>query len=105
MTAQHPIVVGVDGSQSSLQAVSWAAQEAALRGAPLRVLFTSFYKPLFWLYAKPEIRDIKELKGKKIGTSGLGAAETLLREFLKKQGFQFDGVRAVLEIAPSSDTE
>ena len=63
--------------------VPTAAITAALRGAPLRVLFTSFDKPLFWLYARPEIRDLKELKGKKIGTSGLGAAETLLREFLK----------------------
>ena len=68
--------------------VPTAAITAALRGAPLRVLFTSFDKPLFWLYAKPEIRDIKGLKGKKIGTSGLGAAETLLREFLRKQGLE-----------------
>jgi ABC-type nitrate/sulfonate/bicarbonate transport system substrate-binding protein len=67
--------------------VPTAAITAALRGAPLRVMFTSFEKPLFWLYARPEIRDLKGLKGKKIGTSGLGAAETLLREFLKKQGF------------------
>jgi len=35
-----------------------------------------------------EIRDLKGLKGKKIGTSGLGAAETLLREYLKKQGLE-----------------
>ena len=68
--------------------VPTAAITAALRGAPLRVLFTSFDKPLFWLYAKPEIRDLKGLKDKKIGTSGLGAAETLLREFLKKQGLE-----------------
>jgi len=68
--------------------VPTAAITAALRGAPLRVLFTSFDKPLFWLYAKPEIRDLKGLKGKKIGTSGLGAAETLLREFLRKQGLE-----------------
>jgi len=68
--------------------VPTAAITAALRGAPLRVLFTSFEKPLFWLYAKPEIRDLKGLKDKKIGTSGLGAAETLLREFLKKQGLE-----------------
>ena len=42
MTAQHPIVVGVDGSQSSLQAVSWAAQEAALRSARLTLVTTMF---------------------------------------------------------------
>ena len=94
--------------------VPTAAITAALRGAPLRVLFTSFDKPLFWLYTRPEIRDVKELKGKKIGTSGLGAAETLLREFLKKQGFDVsrditllntgaDSVRYVSVVAGSTD--
>ncbi|WP_431920889.1 universal stress protein [Nonomuraea jabiensis] len=34
-----PIVVGVDGSAPSLQAASWAGQEAALRSAPLRMLY------------------------------------------------------------------
>jgi ABC-type nitrate/sulfonate/bicarbonate transport system substrate-binding protein len=55
--------------------VPTAAITAALRGAPLRALFTSFDKPLFWLYAKPEVA-ISRASKKKIGTSGLGAAET-----------------------------
>ncbi|WP_338682283.1 universal stress protein [Streptomyces acidiscabies] len=33
-----PVVVGVDGSESSLRAVDFAADEAALRGAPLRLV-------------------------------------------------------------------
>ncbi len=33
-----PIVVGVDGSAAALRAVKWAAREAALRGAPLRIV-------------------------------------------------------------------
>jgi len=36
--ASHPIVVGVDGSVSALHAVRWAAQEAALRRIPLRLV-------------------------------------------------------------------
>ncbi|MFE9454821.1 universal stress protein [Streptomyces sp. NPDC006739] len=36
--AHLPIVVGVDGSEPSLRAVEWAADEAALRGAPLRLI-------------------------------------------------------------------
>ena len=33
-----PIVVGTDGSAQSVQAVEWAAREAVLRGAPLRIV-------------------------------------------------------------------
>ena len=33
-----PIVVGTDGSVQALRAVEWAAKEAALRGAPLRIV-------------------------------------------------------------------
>ena len=94
--------------------VPTAAMTAALRGAPLRVLFTSFDKPLFWLYARSEIRDLNGLKGKKIGTSGLGAAETLLRELLKRRGLEVgrdvtllntgaDAVRWVSVVSGSTD--
>ncbi|WAM19351.1 universal stress protein [Rhodococcus sp. JS3073] len=41
MAADRPIVVGTDGSPSALQAVSWAAKEAALRNSPLTVLTTT----------------------------------------------------------------
>src|SRR6266568_3139480 len=36
--ASKPIVAGTDGSEESLRAVGWAAREAALRGAPLRIV-------------------------------------------------------------------
>ncbi|MDX3241346.1 universal stress protein [Streptomyces sp. ME18-1-4] len=39
-----PIVVGVDGSEPSLRAVDWAADEATLRGVPLRLVFASLWE-------------------------------------------------------------
>ncbi|KZF02489.1 hypothetical protein A2J03_28665 [Rhodococcus sp. EPR-157] len=38
MTNNAPIVVGVDGSGSSFDAVRWAARAAELRGAPLKLV-------------------------------------------------------------------
>ena len=38
-TTDQPVVVGVDGSEASLRAVDWAADEAALRGVPLHVVY------------------------------------------------------------------
>jgi len=39
--APGPIVAGVDGSEASLRALDWAADEAALRGVPLRLVHAS----------------------------------------------------------------
>ena len=36
--ASKPIVAATDGSEESLRAVDWAAREATLRGAPLRIV-------------------------------------------------------------------
>ncbi len=39
-----PLVVGVDGSDSSLQAVDWAAEEAARHGLRLRLVYASLWE-------------------------------------------------------------
>jgi ABC-type nitrate/sulfonate/bicarbonate transport system substrate-binding protein len=50
---------------------------------------------MFWLFGKSEIRSIKELKGKKVGVSGIGSGpDSLLREALRRNGLE--GGRDVL---------
>ncbi|MEU6379786.1 universal stress protein [Streptomyces sp. NPDC046909] len=39
-----PLVVGVDGSESSLAATDWAADEAARHGLPLRLVYASLWE-------------------------------------------------------------
>ncbi|MFI1051558.1 universal stress protein [Streptomyces griseoruber] len=39
-----PVVVGVDGSEPGLRAADWAADEAALRAVPLRVVYASLWE-------------------------------------------------------------
>lgn len=39
-----PLLVGVDGSETSLRAVDWAVGEAALRGVPLRLVYASLWE-------------------------------------------------------------
>jgi NitT/TauT family transport system substrate-binding protein len=74
-----------------------------LRGAPVRYVFTSFNRPMFWLYARPEIRSVEMLKGKKVGVSGIGSGpDSLLREILKRNGL--DGGRDVVVLPVGSGT-
>src|SRR5215813_11884958 len=57
------------------------ASRALLSGAPLRFVFTTYNRPMFWLFGKSAIRDVKDLKGKKVGVSGIGSGpDSLLRE-------------------------
>ena len=78
--------------------VGGSALPAIFRGAPLRLVFISFDKPTHWLYAKPDIRAVKDLKDKKVAVDGLGGTlESLLRSVLERprsrQGCAYSGHR------------
>ena len=74
-----------------------------LRGAPVRFMFTTFSRPMFWLYSRSDIRSVDSLKGKKVGVSSLGSGpDSLLREILKKHGL--DGGRDVAIMPVGSGT-
>jgi NitT/TauT family transport system substrate-binding protein len=77
------------GGNVDFASMSGAGFTAILGGVPLRFVYSSFFRPMFWLYAKPEFQDIKTLKGKRIGVTGLGSGpDNLLRETLKRNGIE-----------------
>jgi NitT/TauT family transport system substrate-binding protein len=62
---------------------------AAVRGQPMRVLLFTVAKPFLFLMSKKEIKDIKQLKGKKIAGSSPGGSATLIAEkVLKHYGLE-----------------
>jgi NitT/TauT family transport system substrate-binding protein len=101
-----PSAVGTQaliGGNVKFSTVGGAGVLPILRGAPLRFLFATFNRPMFWLYAKPDIRSLENLKGKKVGVSSLGSGpDSLLRDLLKKHGIE--GGREVPILAIGSGT-
>src|SRR6266436_6539848 len=47
------------GGNTDFASMSGAGFTAILGGVPLRFVYTSFFRPMFWLYAKPEFQEIK----------------------------------------------
>jgi NitT/TauT family transport system substrate-binding protein len=79
--------------------VGGAGLPPVLRGSPFKFLFTTYNWAMFWLYAKPEIRDVKGLKGRRIGVSGIGSGpDSLLREILRQNGLDANRDVAVLSL-------
>src|SRR5207344_1365975 len=62
---------------------------AAVRGQPMKVLLFTVAKPFLFLMSKKDIKDVKQLKGKKIAGSSPGGSATLIAEkVLKHYGLE-----------------
>ncbi|MFE1285776.1 universal stress protein [Streptomyces sp. NPDC058751] len=69
-----PLVVGVDGSEPSLRAADWAADEAALRGVPLRIVYASLWERYEGTALAGEHRSSEEVRAEDIVAVGLRRA-------------------------------
>lgn len=68
-----------------------AALRAAAQGFPLKLVFALDHKAPFWLVARPEIKNVGLLRGKKIGVSFPGdTPQLVLKRFLRRQGIDPD---------------
>jgi len=58
---------------------------AAVQGRPMKVLLFTVAKPLLFLMGRKDVKDVKQLKGKKIAGSSPGGSATLLANQALKQ--------------------
>jgi NitT/TauT family transport system substrate-binding protein len=98
-----PAIQGLIGGTVPFASSGGAGMLPIVRGAPLRIMYTTFYRPMFWLYSKAEIRTIDDLRGKKIGVSSIGSGpDSLLRGLLKQHNM--DGGRDVIIVSTGAGT-
>jgi NitT/TauT family transport system substrate-binding protein len=68
-----------------------AALRAAAQGFPLKLVFALDHKTPFWLVARPQIKNVRQLAGKKIGVSFPGdTPQIILKRFFRRQGLDPD---------------
>jgi NitT/TauT family transport system substrate-binding protein len=75
------------GGSVQYTSASGATIAAGVRGLPVKLIFVSAAKPQFDLVAQPQIRSVKDLKGKLVGISSRGGSIDLLTQIiLQKNG-------------------
>lgn len=90
MSANAAIAAGVTGELAGLSSIG-SAIRAIERGAPLKAVSVSLRRPLFWLIARPEIKTIKDVKGKIMGIVTIGGSQhTAARKLLAYHGLDPD---------------
>ena len=81
-----------------------SAVSSAVSGADIRVILAVTDQPSFDLIAQPEITSVQQLRGKKIGTGGVGSlAEILARRILSAYKVRPEEV-TILATGPSHTT-
>jgi NitT/TauT family transport system substrate-binding protein len=84
-------VIGMLAAEVEVLGSISTAISAAQRGAPIKVLAVTLHRPLFWLVARPEFKNISDLKGKVLGVVSIaGAQHNALRYMLRKGGLNPD---------------
>jgi len=64
-----------------------ASLAAAVQGAPVRIVIVHVAKSLFWLYARPEITQIGELRERSLAVDALGGSQDVAARLrLQRQG-------------------
>ena len=61
---------------------------AILQGVPLKLVLVALKKGVYFLVTRPEIKDVQDLKGKKLGIATIRGTDSLVaEELLRSKGF------------------
>lgn len=89
------------GKSTQFASATGSAVSAAVNGADIKVILAVTDRPSFDLIVQPNITSVQQLRGKKIGTGGVGSlAEILVRRILTVNGVRPEDV-AILATGPS----
>jgi NitT/TauT family transport system substrate-binding protein len=92
------------GNSTQFASATGSAVSSAVRGADIKVILAVTDRPSFDLIVQPNITSVQQLRGKKIGTGGVGSlAEILARRILEVNGVRPEEV-AILATGPSHVT-
>jgi len=69
--------------------IGTTAITARYSGAPLRVIASTLARPFQWLYARPEIEQLDQLKGTTVSTTLFGGASTFFLIKVLKENFRW----------------
>ena len=93
------------GGSVDFTSASGSTIAAAVRGIPVKLVFTASAKPQFDMVAQKEIRSIADLKGKFVGISSRGGAVDLLTQLMvQKHGLTPNKDVTSLVIGGQEDT-
>jgi NitT/TauT family transport system substrate-binding protein len=89
------------GNSTQFASATGSAVSSAVQGADMKVIFAVTDRPSFDLIAQPNITSVQQLRGKKIGTGGVGSlAEILARRILIANNVRPEEV-SILATGPS----
>lgn len=92
------------GNSTQFASATGSAVSAAVRGADIKVILAVTDRPSFDLIVQPGITSVQQLRGKKIGTGGVGSlAEILTRRILVVNNVRPEDV-TILATGPSHVT-
>jgi len=82
MRSAAAVAALVSGDLDYQSGIGPASVSATLSGVDSRALWSSTNRITYWLMAKPEYKSLQDLRGKKIGVSGLGGGRATSRWWL-----------------------